>query len=476
MKRELGDNGKCEGGSVPQLYEYGAACLAKLIRSGEVSSREVVEAHLARIEQVDGYLGAITVTLRESALAAADAADRSDARGPLHGIPFTVKENLDCLGSATTHGVPVLRDALPYADAPAVARLKAAGAIPIGRTNLSEMGLRLCTSNPLRGRTLNPYDRRLTVGGSSGGDAAAVATGMAPLGIGSDMGGSLRIPAQCCGVSTLKPTTGRIAHAASLEPQDHGMAGQAMLALGPLARSVADLRLSLSILAGRDIRDPRSVDVPLEGPDPEVYRAALVTQLPGAPLEASAVAAIERAGELLRAAGWEVEEAVPPELPRVSEVFGKMLATDLSVVAPQLQPVLSEALFEHLMRICRTNKLHEASNHRIHAERSRLIRAWSGFFSDYPVAIGPNWARPVWPVDADLNPESGIELLEDTVRFVTPGNVLGIPCLALPMGVADGLPTGIQIYSDLWREDLCLAAAELIEAGVTMRSPIDPVR
>lgn len=461
---------------MPQLYEYGAASLAKLIRSGEVSSREVVEAHLARIEQVDGYLGAIAVTLRESALAAADVADRSDARGPLHGVPFTVKENLDCLGSATTHGLRALRDALPYADAPAVARLKAAGAILIGRTNLSEMGLRLCTSNPLRGRTLNPYDRRLTVGGSSGGDAAAVATGMAPLGIGSDMGGSLRIPAQCCGVSTLKPTTGRIAHAASLEPRDHGMAGQAMLALGPLARSVADLRLSLSILAGRDIRDPRSVDVPLKGPDPEVYRAALVTQLPGAPLEASTVAAIERAGELLRAAGWEVEQAVPPELPRVSEVFGKMLATDLSVVAPQLQPVLSEALFEHLMRICRTNKLHEASNHRIHAERSRLIRAWSGFFADYPVAIGPNWARPVWPIDADLDPESGIELLEDTVRFITPGNVLGIPCVALPMGVADGLPTGIQIYSDLWREDLCLAAAELIEAGVTMPSPIDPVR
>lgn len=461
---------------MPQLFEYGAARLAKLIRSGEVSSREVVEAHLARIEEVNGYLGAITVTLRESALAAADACDRSDSRGPLHGVPFTVKENLDCVGSATTHGVPTLRDALPYVDAPAVARLKAAGAILLGRTNLSEMGLRLCTNNPLRGRTLNPYDRRLTVGGSSGGDAAAVATGMVPLGLGSDIGGSLRIPAQCCGVATLKPTTGRIAHAASLEPVDHGMAGQAMLALGPLSRSVVDLRLSLSILAGRDIRDPRSVDVPLEGPEPEARRAALVTQLPGGPLEASTVAAIERAGELLRAAGWEVEEALPPELARVNDVFGKLLATDLSVIAPQLQPFVSEALFEHLMRVCRANKLHEASNHRIHTERSRLMRAWSGFFSDYPVAIGPSWARPVWPIDADLNPATGIELLEDTVRFITPGNVLGIPCVALPMGVVDGLPTGIQIYADMWREDLCLSAAEIIEAGVTMPSPIDPVR
>lgn len=475
-KPEASDTGRREGGSARALYEHDAASLAKLIRSGEASSRAVVEAHLARIEEIDGYLGAITVTLRESALDAADAADRSEARGPLHGVPFTVKENLDCLGSATTHGVPSLRDALPYADAPAVARLKAAGAILIGRTNLSEMGLRLCTSNPLRGRTLNPYDRRLTVGGSSGGDAAAVATGMTPLGLGGDIGGSLRVPAQCCGVLTLKPTTGRIAHAASLEPRDQGMAGQAMLALGPLSRSVADLRLSLSIMAGRDIRDPRSVDVPLEGPAPEAYRAALVTELPGAPLQASTVAAIERAGALLRAAGWEVEEAVPPELPRVGEVFGKMLATDLSVLAPQMQPFISESLFAHLMRICRANKLHEASNYRVHAERSRLIRAWSGFFSDYPVVIGPNWARPIWPVDADLNPESGIELLEDTVRFITPGNALGLPCVALPMGVVDGLPTGIQIYADLWREDLCLAAAEIIEAGVTTPSPIAPVR
>ncbi|MCK6590668.1 MAG: hypothetical protein L6Q76_24160 [Polyangiaceae bacterium] len=458
------------------LYAYGAADLARLIRSGEVSSREVVEAHLARIEKLDGYLGAIAVTLRESALAAADAADRSDSRGPLHGVPFTVKENIDCLGSATTHGIPALRDALPYADAPAVARLKASGAIPIGRTNQSEMGLRLCTSNPLRGRTLNPYDRRLTVGGSSGGDAAAVATGMAPLGLGNDMGGSLRIPAQCCGVLALKPTTGRIAHAASLDPQDHGMAGQAMLAPGPLARSVADLRLILSILAGRDIRDPRSVDVPLEGPEPEAYRAALVTKLPGAPLEASTLAAIERAGDLLQTAGWEVEEAVPPDLTGVNEVFGKLLAADLAVMAHQTRAFLTDELFEHLMRICKANKLQEGSHYRIHVERSRLIRAWSGFFSEYPVVVGPCWARPVWPVDADLNPQSGIALLKDTVRFITPGNVLGIPCVALPMGMADGLPTGIQIYSDLWREDLCLAAAEVIEAGVPMPSPIEPVQ
>jgi amidase len=462
-----------------QLFAYSATELAHLLRSRQVSCREVVEAHLARIDATNEYLGAVTVTLAESALAEADARDRVShvaERRSLWGVPFTIKENLDCLGSATTHGVPALRDAFPYVDAPAVARLKAAGAIPIARTNLSEMGLRLCTVNPLRGRTLNPHDRRLTVGGSSGGDAAAVATGMTPLGIGTDMGGSLRVPAQCCGVATLKPTTGRIAHASSLEPRDHGIAAQTMLAVGPLARTVKDLRAALVVLAGRDVRDPRSVDAPLEGPSPEARRAALVTELGGRALHASAIDAIERAGKALQRAGWEVEQATPPEIDRVSDVFGQLLAADLAVIAQATRPFISEALFEHLLRICRSQERREMSSYRVHVERSRLARTWSMFFSEYPVVIGPNWGCPVWPIDADLDPAHGVSLLEQTVRFIVPGNVLGLPALALSMGVTDGLPTGVQIYADSWREDLVLAAAEIVEAGTQAAAPVDPVR
>jgi amidase len=289
------------------------------------------------------------------------------------------------------------------------------------------------------------------------------------------MGGSLRIPAYCCGVATLKPTTGRIPFAASLEPRDHGMSGQAMLAVGPLARSVADLRLALSIMAGRDLRDPRSVDVPLDGPAPSAWRVARVTQFSGAPLPASTLAALDRAAARLRSAGWEVDDVVPPELTRVDEVFTKLLATDLSIIAPQLQPFLSEKLFDHLVRLGKASRWQETSNHRLHSERSRLMRVWSAFFGEYPVVIGPNFARPIWPIDADLDPVRGIELLRETVRFVTPGNALGIPCVALPMGIVDGLPEGIAIYADSWREDLCLRAAEIVEAG-NAALPVDPVR
>ena len=208
-----------------ELCRLSATELALLIARRAVSSREVVAAHLARIDEVNGHVNAVTVVLRESALAAADAADAAGAgaaRGPFHGVPFTVKENIDCLGSATTHGVPALEHSMPSSDAPVVARMKSAGAIVLGRTNLPEFALRLSTDNPLRGSTLNPWNPYLTPGGSSGGDAAALATGMTPFGLGNDLGGSLRNPAYCCGVAALKPTTGRIPRAGSIPPLGWG--------------------------------------------------------------------------------------------------------------------------------------------------------------------------------------------------------------------------------------------------------------
>jgi len=464
--------------SVAALHEFTAVKLAAMIRTGEASSREVVQAHLARIEEVNGRVNAVTVVLADAALAAANLVDRAHQSGsataPLYGVPFTVKESIDCLGTATTHGIRGRSDAMPHLDAPVVARMKSAGAILLGRTNLSEMGLRLCTDNPLRGRTWNPRNRHLTAGGSSGGDAVAVATGMVPISLGCDMGGSLRVPAHCCGIVSLKPTTGRIPHASSLAPEDFGMAGQAMFAPGPMARSVADLRVCLSLVAGRDIRDPRSADVPLVGPAPEERRLALVTDIPGASIPADTLAAVQRAGELLANAGWVVDEVTPPEVLRVGELWHKLIATDLSITMPMAEPVVSTALFDHVMRLCRAANLEDISNNRLHQERSRLMREWSGFLAEYPVAIGPNLTCTPWPLDADLNPESGPELIAQATRFILPASVLGLPVVAFPMTFGNGAPTGIQIYADRWREDLCLQVAEIIEQGVGTIAPIEP--
>jgi amidase len=298
---------------------------------------------------------------------------------------------------------------------------------------------------------------------------------MTPFGLGNDIGGSLRNPAYCCGITSLKPTQGRIAHASSIEPKDAGMAVQAMLVEGPMARSVKDLKMGLSILSGREIRDPRSVTASLQGPEPEQKKAALVTDFAGIKLPDATLKAIQRAGEILADAGYEVETATPPGLEQVTEIWGNIFAIDFSEIVPLIQPIITPELGVTLGQLVERYKP-EFSNSTVHGARSRLIRLWSEFFVDYPVVIGPTWTQLPWEYAADLNPETGLDLLIDTVKFITPGNVLGLPSVALPIGVTDGLPTGIQIYSDLWREDLCLDAAELIESNIVFPTPIDPVR
>jgi len=224
------------------------------------------------------------------------------------------------------------------------------------------------------------------------------------------------------------------------------------------------------------VRDPRSVDAPPQGPAPAVRRAALVTRIPGVALPPETVAEVERAGRLLAAAGWEVEEAEPPELERVTQTWLELLAIDLSTMLPDIRPMITRPLHAYMTAVCDMSAGRNTPNSELHATRSRLGRLWSEFFVQYPVALGPTWTRLPWLVDADLEPGTGPRLVYDTVRFITPGNLLGIPSVALPTGVAAGLPTGIQLYADLWREDLCLEAAKIVEAGVDAPAPIDPLR
>jgi amidase len=248
-----------------------------------------------------------------------------------------------------------------------------------------------------------------------------------------------------------------------------------MLVEGPMARSVADLRLGLSVLAGRDVRDPRSVDAPLEGPEPTTRQAALVTEIPGFDLPTATVAEIRRAGEVLAANGWSVEEVEAPELDRVNEIWSYVMAADMDEESLQEQESLITPQLAGVFRQISTRTASAPSNSVVHAERSRLSRVWSEFFGAYPVVIGPTWTSLPWPIDSDLDPETGLETTLGTAHFISPANVLGLPSVALPTGVADGLATGIQIYADCWREDLCLAAAQQIESASPMPTPIDPV-
>jgi amidase len=328
-----------------ELWRLDASTLAGKIRAREVSSAEVVAAHLDRIEAVNPKLNAVVRVLGEQARAAADEADRAlasaDEVGPLHGVPFTIKENIDLAGTPTTQGLVALAEAIAPLDAPIVARLRAAGAIPIGRTNLPDMGLRVHTDSSLHGLTRNPWHHDRTAGGSSGGEAAALASGMTPLGLGNDIGGSLRNPAHCCGIASLKPSTFRMPQALSNPPEDPFLAAQLMAVDGPMARRVADLRLAFSLLAGSDPRDPYAVDAPVEQSDAgRRVRVAVVAEPPGGRTDAGIAAGVRRAADALSDAGYDVAELTPPAYEQALVSWSRMLGPDLRLLRPELDKIM----------------------------------------------------------------------------------------------------------------------------------------
>ena len=260
-----------------ELWRRGAGELAELIASREVSSREVIDAHLERIEAVNGHLNAVVLVLADEARAAADEADAGPVRAArCTACPVTVKENIDVAGTPTTCGVPALAEAVAPIDAPVVERLRAAGAIPIARTNLPDIGLRIHTDSSAARAHAQPLALQ-----TSPRAARAAAkrprwpAGMSPLGLGNDIGGSLRNPAHCCGIASIKPTPGRVPHATVIPPEDFGPAMQMMAVQGVMARRVSDVRLGLAIVSGAHPRDPDSVPVLLDLPRHAARRVAL---------------------------------------------------------------------------------------------------------------------------------------------------------------------------------------------------------
>ena len=464
---------------VGEIWRNDATDLAGMIAAGDVSSLEVVNSHLDRIEEVNGWLNAVTRVLADEARVAAKDADKAvaagDELGPLHGVPCTIKENVDVAGTPTTQGLPVFADLISPTDAPLVERLRSAGAIPIGRTNLPELGLRISTDNPLHGLTRNPWHPERTAGGSSGGEGSAIASGMSPLGLGNDIGGSVRNPAFCCGITAIKPTHGRLPAFSVFEhDQNPALSSQIMLTDGPMARSVSDLRTAMGILNGRDIRDPRSVDVPLDGPDAK-RQAAVVKHIPGVDCHPSVIEGIERAASSLAEAGWEIVESTPPGIDLCSEIWAHLLGADVSLLMDAARPILSKEMAEALdSGITEQFSREIISPDVIHVERSRLAREWSLFFAENPVVIMPTWPHPPFEHGADIREESRQELVE-TLRFITPANVLGLPSVALPVGVSDALPQGVQCIADRWRDDLALKAAGDIEESLGIITPINPI-
>lgn len=464
-----------------ELWSRGAAALAGMIARREVSSVEVVEAHLARIAAVNPAINAVVAVHAGTARAAAADADRAMAAGaalgPLHGVPFTVKANIDLVGQATTHGVPAFANAFPDLDDPTVERMKAAGAIPIASTNLPDMALRLHTDSALYGLTRNPWNAGRTTGGSSGGEGAALAAGMSPIGLGNDIGGSLRNPAFACGIASLKPSFGRIPQAAFNEPRSPLAAAQYMAVWGPMAREVADLKLALSVLAGPHPRDPFSFPAPLVGPAPPApIRVAVVPDPPGGTTEPEISASVRAAAAALASAGYAVDEVAPPMVEAAIDTWAKWLAWEFSTLSEVLPAIMSaDAMLFFSRFLARYPLPGYAASVELLVRRHAIARAWSEFFADYPLILGPTWCMPQFEHGFDIAEDANADAILNLMRFVVPMNLLGLPVVCVPAGMsAAGLPLGVQLCADRFREDLALDAAAAVEAALGRLTPIDP--
>ncbi|HEX6551665.1 MAG TPA: amidase [Ktedonobacteraceae bacterium] len=462
------------------LWRMSATELAEAIRSRHISSQEVIEAHLRRIEVVNPSVNAVTVVLGEQALEAAKAADRAVAAGddlpPFHGVPFTIKGNIDLVGTPTTQGLKALSGAYPRLDAPVVERLKAAGAIPIGRTNLAALAVRWHCESELWGVTVNPWDRSRTPGASSGGEAAALATGMSPLGLGNDGLGSLRWPAQCCGVSALKPTLGRIPDATTAGPEDTPIGFQLTGVQGPLARRVADLRAALEVLAEPSWRDPWSVPAPLRGPETaRPVRVALVVDPAGHGTAKQVQEGVRTAARALEDAGYVVEEVEPPSIVAAAKTALDMLNTPDFRAGWQM---MSQMLPANTNRFL--SAFYEVASDRdpvtamqCFMTRQSLLRAWGEFQETHPLIVAPIYTDVPFEAGTDLDDGRVAETIHG-MRMAIAVNALGLPAVALPVGIGDGLPQVVQVIGPRYREDLCLDAAAALEDRLGIITPIDP--
>jgi amidase len=352
--------------------------------------------------------------------------------------------------------------------------MRRAGAVVLARTNMPDLGLRINTVSELYGATHNPWKHGYTAGGSSGGEAASIASGMSPIGLGNDIGGSLRNPAFCCGIASIKPSRGRVAQGNPSALFDMPVNSQFMLADGVLARHVGDVRRGLEVVMGAHHGDPQSIDAPLQG-RPVAKRVALVAEPGGGTTHPDVAEGVRIAGRALEAAGYEVEEVEPPLLVDAYLSWAELMMTSLAVARPLIEPVMGDEGRRFLdLSSVEFPPATPESTALMFMFRYKVARAWREFLTNYPLIVGPTWTQPPFELGFDIKDAESAMRVVELFRFVLPANLLGLPAACVATGVAHGLPTGVQVIGDLLREDLCLNAAEAIEESVGVLTPIDP--
>jgi amidase len=449
-----------------------ATRLLALLRAREISSTELVQAHLARIERVNPRLNAVVTLTAETARAEAAAADRRLASGdarPLEGLPVTIKDAFAMARVRSTDGCTVFESYVPDADAVSVARWRAAGAIVLGKTNVPELSFDFDCDNPVFGRTNNPWDLERTPGGSSGGEAAAIASGCSPLGLGSDLAGSIRMPSHFCGIAGLKPTVQAVPRTGHLPPGNGPLPLTLMATVGPMARRVEDLALAYNLIRGPHPSDPDILpSPPAEPASVDVRDLACAFYVGGGstPVAAPIQDAVRRAAAALRAAGMRVEERVPAGLASAHRVLITLLTADAGSGFRMMAGDRWNELRPQLRGLCEESRELSTSEFLMAGIERDLIRIEiAQLMEEFPVMLGPVLPIPAFRHDHQGHTIEGVHVAHiDPIWGTDWVNLTGLPAVAVPAGAtAEGLPIGVQVVGRPFAEGEVLAVAAVIE-------------
>jgi len=465
----LVDPAKAAPATSDEIILKSAGELASAIRAKDLSSRMIVEAHLAQIAKVNPKLNAIVQLTADSARKEADEADaalaRGEIRGSLHGVPVTIKDTLETAGVICTGGTKGRANYVPNADATAVARLRAAGAVILGKTNVPELAGAIETDNLVYGRTNNPYDLARTPGGSSGGESAIVAACGSPLGLGTDAGGSIRIPAHFCGLAAIKPTSGRIPRTGQF-PMPMG-ARNAVFHVSLIARRTADLALALPVIAGPDFRDHSIVAMPLLDPKTVSLKGLKLAYFEedgvAAPTTEIA-AAVRDCAKAFAEAGVKVEENRPPEAGKAATVYHDMSRGDggagtraflKSIGSDPISPLFEQALTHSVAPAFASTTEALAAFVRWDAFRNSMLR----FIENYDAVLSAVAPFPALPHGTSFE-----ERYRRGFGYAQMYNLTGWPTATVRVGTSpEGLPLGVQVAARPWREDVALALVSQLE-------------
>lgn len=451
------------------------------IAAGQTTSIDSVERALRRIREIDSEVGAFTVVLEDEARAAARSADRAVQRGarlgPLHGVPLAVKDHIWMRGALATNGSLAYEHFTPQQDCAAVARLRAAGAILIGKTNNPEFCYRGFTTNALWGTTRNPYDLSRTPGGSSGGSAAAVAAGMVAGTLGTDGGGSIRLPAAFCGVVGHKPTFGAV-------PKDPGFRGWKTLSVtGPIARSVRDCALIMGVISGPDPADDMSYPTPwakntslLGSPDESEssvrhLRVAYSCDLGFAPVDDDVRQRFDETIDLLTRHGLDIEEAYPPT-GDPNDLWNAIAVCEGYASEGPLLQAWETKMTPGIAELIRAGEGKSALDYLNAVDsRSRYVEHWLRFFDKFDVLLTPTAQVTAFPIGQETPTTAGgfpVDPFFDAwSAMFYPANLAGLPATSVPVGVSDkGLPIGIQVMAKRFGDAIALAFAQFIERHI----------